>query len=73
MQQLKTYVFLHEIIYPSKITKKTDESVMEAFSGKGLPVTDTPVRTRTKLSASQEATDNRLNRMSKKFVELIIT
>ena len=46
---------------------------MEAFSEVGLPLTDTPDRTRTKLSASQEATDNRLNKMSKKFVELNIT
>ena len=48
---------------------KTDNSVMEAFSEMGPSVTDTLVTALTKLSTSQEAMDNRLNEMSKKFEE----
>ena len=48
---------------------KTDDSVMDAFSEMGPSVTDTLVTALTKLSTSQEAMDNRLNEMSKKFEE----
>ena len=48
---------------------KTDDSVMDAFSEKGPSVADTLVTALTKLSTSQEAMDNRLNEMSKKFQE----
>ena len=48
---------------------KTDDSVMDAFSEMGPSVTDTLVTALTKLSMSQEAMDNRLNEMSKKFEE----
>ena len=48
---------------------KTDDSVMDAFSEMGPSVTDTLVSALTKLSMSQEALDNRLNEMSKKFQE----
>ena len=48
---------------------KTDEIVMDAFSEMGPSVTDTLVTALTKLSTSQEAMDNRLNEMSKKFEE----
>ena len=48
---------------------KTDDSVMDAFSEIGPSVTDTLVTAVTKLSTSQEAMDNRLNEMSKKFEE----
>ena len=48
---------------------KTDDSVMHAFSEMGPSVTDTLVTALTKLSTSQEAMDNRLNEMSKKFEE----
>ena len=46
---------------------KADDSVMDAFSEMGAAVTDTLVTALTKLSTSQEAMDNRLNEMSKKF------
>ena len=46
---------------------KTDDSVMDAFSEMGPSVTDTLVTALTKLSTSQEAMENRLNEMSKKF------
>ena len=46
---------------------KTDASVMDAFSEMGPSVTDTLVTALTKLSTSQEAMDNRLNEMSKRF------
>ena len=46
---------------------KTDDSVRDAFSEMGPSVTDTLVTALTKLSTSQEAMDNRLNEMSKKF------
>ena len=42
---------------------------MDAFSEIGPTVTDTLVTALTKLSTSQEALDNRLNEMSKKFEE----
>ena len=48
---------------------KTDDSVMDAFSEMEPSVTDTLVTALTKLSASQEARDNRLIEMSKKFDE----
>ena len=48
---------------------KIDASVMDAFSEMGPSVTDTLVTALTKLSTSQEAMDNRLNEMSKKFEE----
>ena len=48
---------------------KTADSVMDAFSEMGPSVTDTLVIALTKLSTSQEAMDNRLNEMSKKFEE----
>ena len=48
---------------------KTDDSVKDAFSGMGSSVTDTLVTALTKLRTSQEAKDNRLNEMSKKFEE----
>ena len=48
---------------------KTDDSVMDAFSEMGPSVSDTLVTALTKLSTSQEAMDNRLNEMSKKFEE----
>ena len=48
---------------------KTEDSVMDAFSEMGPSVTDTLVTALTKLSTSQEAMDNRLNEMSKKFEE----
>ena len=48
---------------------KTDDSVMDAFSEMGPSVTDTLVTALTKLSTSQEAMDNRLNEISKKFEE----
>ena len=48
---------------------KTDDSDMDAFSEMGPSVTDTLVTALTKLSTSQEAMDNRLNEMSKKFGE----
>ena len=48
---------------------KTDDSVMDAFSEMGPSFTDTLVTALTKLSTSQEAMDNRLNEMSKKFEE----
>ena len=48
---------------------KTYDSVMDAFSEMGPSVTDTLVTALTKLSRSQEAMDNRLNEMSKKFEE----
>ena len=48
---------------------KTDDSAMDAFSEMGLSVTDTLVTALRKLSTSQEAMDNRLNEMSKKFEE----
>ena len=42
---------------------------MDAFSEMGPSVTDTLVTALTNVSASQEAMDNRLNEMSKKFEE----
>ena len=48
---------------------KVDDSPMEAFSEIGPTVTNTLVTALTKLSTSQEALDNRLNEMSKKFEE----
>ena len=48
---------------------KTDDSVMDAFSEMGPSVTDTLVTALSKLSTSQEAMDNRLSEMSKKFEE----
>ena len=42
---------------------------MDAFNEMGPSVTDTLVTALTKLSMSQEAMDNRLNEMSKKFEE----
>ena len=48
---------------------KIDDSPMDAFSEIGPTVTDTLVTALTKLSTSQEALDNRLNEMSKKFEE----
>ena len=42
---------------------------MEAISKMGPLVTDTLVTTLTKLSTSQEAKDNRLNKMSQKLEE----
>ena len=48
---------------------KTDDSVMDAFSEMRPWVTDTLVTALTKLSTSQEAMDNRINEMSKKFEE----
>ena len=48
---------------------KTDDSSMDAFSEMGPSVTDTLVTALTKLSTSQEAMDNRLNEMAKKFEE----
>ena len=44
---------------------------MDAISGIGPTVTDTLVRTLTKLSSTQKAMDNCLNEMSKKFEERI--
>ena len=49
--------------------RKTDDSVTDAFSEVGPSVTDTLVTALTKLSTSQEAMDNRMNEMSKKFEE----
>ena len=49
--------------------RKTDNSVMDAFSEMGPSVTATLVTALTKLSTSQEAMDNRLNEMSKTFEE----
>ena len=48
---------------------KTDDYVMYAFSEMGPSFTDTLVTALTKLSTSQEAMDNRLIEMSKKFGE----
>ena len=48
---------------------KTDNSLMDAFSEMGPSVTDTLVTALTKMSTIQEAMDNRLNEMSKKFEE----
>ena len=48
---------------------KMDESPMDAFSEMGPSVTDSLVNALTKLSHSQQAMDNRLNEMSKKFEE----
>ena len=48
---------------------KRDDSVLDAYSEMGPSVTDTLVTALTKLSTSQEAMDNRLNEMSKKFEE----
>ena len=48
---------------------KIDDSQMDAFSEIGPTVSDTLVTALTKLSTSQEALDNRLNVMSKKFEE----
>ena len=48
---------------------KIDDSPMDAFSEIGPTVTDTLVTALTKLSTSQEALDNRLNEMPKKFEE----
>ena len=48
---------------------KIDDSPLDAFSEIGPTVTDTLVTALTKLSTSQEALDNRLNEMSKKFEE----
>ena len=47
--------------------RKTDDSVIDAFSEMGPSVTDTLVTALTKLSTSQKAMENRLNEMSKKF------
>ena len=46
---------------------KRDESVMDAFGEISPSVTDTLVTVLRKLSTTQEAMDNRLNEMSKKF------
>ena len=48
---------------------KIDDSSMDAFSEIGPTVTDTLVTALAKLSTSQEAFDNRLNEMTKKFEE----
>ena len=48
---------------------KIDDSPMDAFSEVGPTVTDTLVTALTKLSTVQEAMDNRLNEISKKFEE----
>ena len=52
---------------------KTDDSVMDAFSEMGRSVTDALLTALTKLSTSQEPTDNRLNEMSEKFEQRNIT
>ena len=48
---------------------KIDDSPMDAFSEMRPSVTDNLVTALTKLSTSQEALDNRLNEISKKFEE----
>ena len=48
---------------------KTDDSIMDAFSGMGPSVTDALVTALSTLSTSQKEMDNRLTEMSERFEE----
>ena len=50
-----------------------EDSPMDVFSATGPTVTDTLINTLTNLSHSQEAMDNRMDEMSKKWRNRLIT